>query len=466
MVGELADLGISLGSQRDDSSGLLLESLDVAQRLFVTHYRAGIPAIHRGDNYHRQIFIDERDRAMLGLARRVPFGVDIGNFLELECAVHCNRVVDRPPHEHEVIEGLELSGQLFTLGISLENDLQLVGYILEVGNVARQLLLAESAAHLTQVKTKQEEHRHLRGERFRRGNADLGAGEGIKRAIGFAGDGGARHVRNGYRARSFAARFALSRSRVRCFARLRDYDGKLALANHRVAIFKFAGVIHIHGYAGQFLDHVVPNHAGMATGAGSNNVDAAQAAQFFVADGDFVQLYPACALIDARRDRIVQALWLLENLLDHVMGEAALVCHDSVLHENCHAAGILPFTMVARTSPPGDSTTRSAAFPGASIPRRSCCCTTRAGFQVASCTACCKFQCANFITLRTARSRVSTLPASFPPERHWPWATSTSNEPSQYLPSGMPVAAIASVMRTARSGPLARKNKSTISGSR
>ena len=39
------------------------------------------------DDDHRHAFVDERDRPMLELARGIAFGVDIGDFLELERAL-------------------------------------------------------------------------------------------------------------------------------------------------------------------------------------------------------------------------------------------------------------------------------------------------------------------------------------------------------------------------------------------
>ena len=44
------------------------------------------------DDHHGHFFVDERDGTVLHLAGRVAFGVDVGDLLELERALHGNRV--------------------------------------------------------------------------------------------------------------------------------------------------------------------------------------------------------------------------------------------------------------------------------------------------------------------------------------------------------------------------------------
>src|SRR5205807_25707 len=63
-----------------------LHFLDVADDLLVH-------AILRRDEHDRHQIIDERDRAVLHLGCRIPLGVDIGDFLELERAFERHRKV-------------------------------------------------------------------------------------------------------------------------------------------------------------------------------------------------------------------------------------------------------------------------------------------------------------------------------------------------------------------------------------
>ena len=81
-----------------------------------------------------------------------------------------------------------------------------------------------------------------------------------------------------------------------------------------------------------------------------------------------------------------------------------------------------------------------------------------AGLLPAICALTARLAPVNTEKFRTARSMVSTLPARTPgdpAEVQRPLATSTSRSPSLYLPSGMPVALIPSVIRMDFSAPLA-----------
>ena len=74
---------------------------------------------HRGfgrDGDHRQVFIDQGDRAVLHLARRIAFGMDIGNFLQLERPFQSDRIVQMAPEIKEVGLAEKLLGGLFDAG--------------------------------------------------------------------------------------------------------------------------------------------------------------------------------------------------------------------------------------------------------------------------------------------------------------------------------------------------------------
>ena len=48
--------------------------------------------VERRDHDHRHGLVDQRDRAVLELARRIAFGVDVGDFLELQRAFERDRI--------------------------------------------------------------------------------------------------------------------------------------------------------------------------------------------------------------------------------------------------------------------------------------------------------------------------------------------------------------------------------------
>ena len=123
---------------------------------------------------------------------------------------------------------------------------------------------------------------------------------GVEHAIGFAGDGRAFDIRNGDGARSFGFGFALRRSGVGSLAGLSNNDRQLAASDERIAVLEFAGVVDIDGKLHQLLDHVLPGHARVTTGARSDNVYALEIAKFFSADADIVQSHNAFLQRDAR----------------------------------------------------------------------------------------------------------------------------------------------------------------------
>ena len=57
----------------------------------------------RRDRDDRHVFVDERERAVLQLARRIRLGVDVRDFLELQRAFHRDRVHRAAAEEQRVV---------------------------------------------------------------------------------------------------------------------------------------------------------------------------------------------------------------------------------------------------------------------------------------------------------------------------------------------------------------------------
>ena len=56
-----------------------------------------------GDGDHRHVAVDQRQRTVLQFAGRIGFGVDLGDFLELQRAFHGDRVVTAAAEEQRVL---------------------------------------------------------------------------------------------------------------------------------------------------------------------------------------------------------------------------------------------------------------------------------------------------------------------------------------------------------------------------
>ena len=68
-----------------------LDFLQVRQRLLVAHAWIRVVHVVGGEHDHGQVLIDQRVGAVLHLAGGIAFGVDVGNFLELERAFERDR---------------------------------------------------------------------------------------------------------------------------------------------------------------------------------------------------------------------------------------------------------------------------------------------------------------------------------------------------------------------------------------
>jgi len=79
-------VGVAFDGDGDDAAGAGGDFLDVAEGLFVLEDRAGVVGVLRGDADYGEGFVDEGVGAVLHLAGRVAFGVDVGDLLELERA--------------------------------------------------------------------------------------------------------------------------------------------------------------------------------------------------------------------------------------------------------------------------------------------------------------------------------------------------------------------------------------------
>jgi len=78
---ELGDVGVALNSDGDDAAGAGGDFLDVREGLFVLEDGAGVVGVLRGDHYAGQGFVDEGVGAVLHLAGRVAFGVNVADLV-------------------------------------------------------------------------------------------------------------------------------------------------------------------------------------------------------------------------------------------------------------------------------------------------------------------------------------------------------------------------------------------------
>ena len=158
----------------------------------------GSCGVFGGDADYGEGFVDEGVGAVLHFAGGVAFGVDVGDFLELEGSLEGDGVVDAAAEEEEVVGGGEGLGELLALVVDgAEDFFDFAGDFGEFGDVVEGFSRGDGGALLGEVEGEDEEGGELGGEGLGGGDADFGAGVGGDGALGGAGDGGADDVADG-----------------------------------------------------------------------------------------------------------------------------------------------------------------------------------------------------------------------------------------------------------------------------
>src|SRR6202044_580451 len=124
------------------------------------------------DRNHRHVLVDQRQRAVLELGRRIRLGVNVGYFLELQRPLHGDGGQRAAPDEQRVVlidEGLREGSDGFVERQRLLHETRQLQQL----NHEPALLLRSA---LTMFGERDDQHgkgRELRGEGFGGGNADF-----------------------------------------------------------------------------------------------------------------------------------------------------------------------------------------------------------------------------------------------------------------------------------------------------
>ena len=153
-----------------------------------------------GEHDDGEGLVDEGVGAVLHLAGGVAFGVDVGDFLELERAFEGDGEVDAAAEEEEVA-GVWRSWLASCSHWASSGCAGPLRSWRGCGSARRSsatdCAVSMRAADLAELEGEQEERGELGGEGLGGGDADLGAGVGVDGAVGFAGDHGADDVADG-----------------------------------------------------------------------------------------------------------------------------------------------------------------------------------------------------------------------------------------------------------------------------
>ncbi len=274
------------------------------------------------DNWH--IRIDQRQRAMLQLACRIGFSVNIRDLFELQCAFQRNRILIATPQEQGVMFVREIFSQRLNAFVLRQHLL----------NTARQRLKAMHDVvfngSILAFQTRQFRHQHqqngqLSSKRFGGSHADFGTRFGHQRQIGFTYQRRARHVTNGQRAEvTQFFRQTQRRQGIGRFARLRKGDHQAVTTHRRFAIAELRGDFHITRHTRQGFKPVARDHTGVVRGTAGHDLNVLDFAQQFVGIGaQLAQIHFTMA--DATSQGVFNGVWLFVDLFLHVVTVSTFV---------------------------------------------------------------------------------------------------------------------------------------------
>ena len=133
---------------------------------------------------------------MLHFGSRIAFGVDVGNFFELQCTFQCDREVVAPTQ----IEGISHTGiadflcDVFNFFFILQYPCNLTGNIFQFLHQLVVIGFGNGASAIAQIQCHEGQQSDLSCKGFSRGNADFGPGMDIRAGISHACDGRAYSI--------------------------------------------------------------------------------------------------------------------------------------------------------------------------------------------------------------------------------------------------------------------------------
>ena len=236
------------------------------------------PVVLRRHRDYRHLFVHKRERAVLEFAGSIGFGVQVGDFLELERALHGDRVHRPAPQKQGVLLVDKLFGQFANGVVELEH---LLDGFRDAMNVLRER--APVGAIALEHAGKQQQTQQLRREGFSRRHADFRSCVGHQHQVGFAGERGFRLVADGQRGHVSAGvivaavaeglGIAQRGERIGGLARLRKRHEQAVLGHHRVAIAIFARQFDVAGNTRHRFEPVARDQPGMMTGTAGHDMD-------------------------------------------------------------------------------------------------------------------------------------------------------------------------------------------------
>ena len=250
-----------------------------AARRHLLHVRDGLleNAVVRRDDDDRHVLVDQRDRPVLQLAGGIAFGVDVGDFLELQRAFHGEREVGVAAEIEHVAIVREFARHLLDLRLELQH---LAGDSAAFRQArapapsprpARSCRAPRRRATASEASTESWQVKALVEATPISGPASVGSID-----VGFARDGRFAHVDDRADRHARLAAVAQRGQRVGGLARLRNEERRAALRDRHLAIAELGGDIDVDRQAREALEPVFADEAAEIGGAAGRNRQAVE----------------------------------------------------------------------------------------------------------------------------------------------------------------------------------------------
>ena len=273
--------------------------------------------------HHQRPRLDEGDGPVLQLSGGVGLRVDVADFLQLQGTLQTHGVIQVSSNEENAVVVEETGGEI----LRVLEILQVPPHLLRQGLELHQYRVVFAFLHrpqqVRQIQPHQVQRRQLGGIALAGGHSNLRPRPGVEHVVRLPGDGAAHHVADGQGPASQALGLPESRHGVQGLPGLADGNDQGVLIHQRPAVAEFRGQRHLHRAAEQTLPGVFPHHSRMIGGAAGNHVDVGDAFDVVFRQADVVQHHTA--LPDTGENGFLQGLRLFQNLLEHEVGEAALL---------------------------------------------------------------------------------------------------------------------------------------------
>ena len=227
-----------------------------------------------GDDHGRDVGAHEGQGAVLELGGRVGLGVHVGDLLQLLGTLEGD-VVAAHPSDVEGARGRgEVLGRVGDGVLAGEHLCDLSGQSAEGPHEPATVGRAH-VADASEVESQEGQDDGGRRERLRRSDRHLGPGVEVDPRAALAGDGAARGVDDAEDPASFALDLLDRGQGVEGLTRLADGDVEGVGLDDRVAVAELRGGLGIGRDAGEALDQLGADEAGVEGGAASEDLDTA-----------------------------------------------------------------------------------------------------------------------------------------------------------------------------------------------